>query len=307
LADPYNVVRNVIEKLRESVKVFDNEVITTNHLDIWSTKKLVALYIYIGSYLKIMRNNNFKKIHYVDLFSGSGLVNIQGKIMPGSPLIPLIRDKDGLSFYDYFFADSKKTYIKELRERSTKLYGEKNLRIENYDFDTSVRHLFSGRWPMNYHDNAYLVMVDPFGMEVSWDMLIRILGSGSVDMFLTFMTWGFQRNRSLPHSAQTMTNVFGNEDWKNREEDLVTLYRQQIEALRLGNNKPYQTGVLAVANAKGATYHLIFVSTSEKGAHGTFEWIQRHVDAVDLDLLNDAFRGATMPGSDLNFYMKSKS
>ena len=140
-------------------------------------------------------------------------------------------------------------------------------------------------------------------MEVSWDKLKQILGSGSVDMLLTFMTWGFQRNRNVARSERTMNSVFGNENWKQNE-NFVDLYCKQIQGLKLGNRKPYQTTVLAVDTAVGNRYHLIFVSTSELGAHGPFGWIKKHIDEVDLALLGDAFRGGTIDGSDLDYWIK---
>jgi len=304
LADAYTVVRNTIRELRDAVVKFDGEKVTTENLDVWSCKKIVALHLYIKPYLNIVKKR-FKKIHYVDLFSGSGLAEIQKKIMPGTPLIPLIVMKGDFNFDKYIFGDRKQEYVSNLEDRANRLYDKKipNLHVEKNEFDNMVDKIFSGKWPTyNYFDNAYLVVLDPFGMEVSWNKLVKILGSGSVDLILTFMTWGFQRNKTIPRSESAMTRVFGNEDWKQKT-DFVKLYCDQIEKLRLGNIKPFKTNVLAVQTVAGNEYHLIFVSTSEEGAQKIFSWIKDHIDQVSLKLLKDAFQGATVKGSNIDDWM----
>ena len=40
MVDAYIIVRNVVKELREAVAQFDNEKVTTDHLDIWSIKKI---------------------------------------------------------------------------------------------------------------------------------------------------------------------------------------------------------------------------------------------------------------------------
>ena len=92
--DPYPTLKRSLISLREYVVPFNDEIVTTDKHDLWSTKKLIALRYYLRPYLQIMRNKGFKKIHYVDLFSGSGLLRIKNKIMPGTSLIPLLRTKE---------------------------------------------------------------------------------------------------------------------------------------------------------------------------------------------------------------------
>ena len=79
-----------LKKLRRMVSEFENKETTTNKHDLWSVKKLIVLTYYVYPFLQILRKNGYKKIHYVDLFSGSGLLKIKNKIMPGTSLIPLL-------------------------------------------------------------------------------------------------------------------------------------------------------------------------------------------------------------------------
>jgi hypothetical protein len=43
--------------------------------------------------------------------------------------------------------------------------------------------------PDNWKDCNYLVFLDPFGLNIKWNSMERILKSGAVDLIFTFMTW----------------------------------------------------------------------------------------------------------------------
>jgi len=86
---------------------------------------------------------------------------------------------------------------------------------------------------------------------------------------------------------------------------LLEHYRYKIENIPSESWNPYKTNVMAVETKGGSKYHLIFASRSKVGAEKSFKYIQEQVDAVDKNLLNDAFKGAINPESNIDFYFKN--
>lgn len=301
MVEPYVVVREAISFLHKSVANFTSEQITTPEHDVWSVKKLIALYSYIKPYCEIMRKQGFKKLHYVDLFSGSGLLNINNKILPGTPLVPFTRLKEGYFFDDYFLSDGNGKFVVELEKRAKSMLNSTShsLTTRHLDFKNAVQEKF-GIKRGQYKDNGYLVVLDPFGFDVSWDALVDILRGRSVDVFITFMTKATERNKNIAHSENSLNNMFGDSSWK-QSTDLLKLYREKIEKIPSESWYPYKTTVIAVETAGNSKYHLIFASRAH-GAHKPFSWIQTHIDKVDKNLLKDAFTGGTIHGSNIDHF-----
>ncbi|CAE6488069.1 three-Cys-motif partner protein TcmP [Candidatus Nitrosotenuis uzonensis] len=299
---PFDVVRDTLEYLHNSVSQFNNEKITTEKNYVWSTKKLIALYLYIEPYVKIMRKKGFKKLHYYDLFAGSGLYEIYNKKMPGTPLTPLTRIKDGYVFDEYVLADRDPQYINELKKRAKIMLGQQKsqLRIENFDFDDSIRHFFGTtyRQVTDYFQNGYLIVLDPFGFTVSWSNLLRILQSGAVDIFITFQTSQSERNKSIRHSEEKLTEVFGNEKWRDWN-DHAKLYCNQIEHVIAESGRSYKTEQIFVDTDGSTSYHFIFASSAD-GAITPFRWIKEKIDSIDINNLKSAFAGATRKGANID-------
>ena len=306
MVEPYVLVREIIQKLHKSTRIFRGEIITTPEHGVWSVKKLIAVYLYIKPFIEIMRKNGYKNLHYVDLFSGSGLLKIDGNIIPGTSLIPFIRIKDGFVFNNYHLADEKQKFVTKLKERvSTIARDQANISAEVSKFDDSVRKLFSKR-NGKYKDHGYLVILDPFGLDISWEQLVQILRGRAVDIFITFMTSQTQRQTNIAHSETALTRIFGDESWKESE-NLLQHYINKIEKIPSESWNPYKTNVIAVETKGSSKYHLIFASRSKVGAQKPFKYIQEQVDAVDRNLLNDAFKGAVHPESNIDYYFSKNS
>src|SRR5207245_7321090 len=113
-----------------------------------------------------MRKYKFKKLHYVDLFAGSGLLRIKGKIMPGTSLIPLLRtkelyEKNKAYFFDYYHvSDINQKYVNTLRSRISKLKDNlpTNIILQKGDFASVSNEIFPGTYPEfgKQKDDGYL-------------------------------------------------------------------------------------------------------------------------------------------------------
>ena len=302
-----------LKTLHNMVSEFENEEITTAKHDLWSVKKLIVLRYYLYPFLQILRKNEYRKIHYVDLFSGSGLLKIKNKIMPGTSLIPLLTtaelvEKHPSHFFDHVhLSDSYKPYCDLLQDRISKLglSLSTEIDIKCRNFDESVKSLFSGKAP-EYKDrkeNAYLVVLDPYGFKVNWNNLKRIFQSGTVDLIIIFHTRLIRWNQNKVQSKSALTSMFGNEDWLdcNTDDDFIKLYCKRIESIPV-TWKQFKTKTLTVKRDTGI-YHLICASRSP-GATNVFDDIQKKFDSVDNKLLTKIFDTSLGSQSKMDGFLK---
>lgn len=315
--DPWPTIKESLIKLRDHLTGFDDgeEIITSKH-DLWSIKKLVVLRYYLYPFFEILRNNGYKKIHYVDLFSGSGFLKIKEKIMPGTPLVALLTTKEFFEnkknyiFDEYHLSDTNKKYVDALNERVKKLSGDipTTITAQQIDFSTAVDRIFSGRSPRfeDRKENAYLVVLDPFGFQVDWEHLEKILKSGAVDVFITFPTTMASWNQNKEQSAPALTKMFGSNDWVtcDSEDAFLKMYCEKIEKVPVVW-KQFKTITLTVRTSNGK-YHLI-CATRSPGAESVFSSMQEKFDAADNELLSSVFDAAVGGKLTLEDYFSKSS
>jgi three-Cys-motif partner protein len=306
---PYDWSKKRIENMYGYVKDWTDDGPGTLKHDVWSIKKLLALDYYIGPFTRILANKGFKKWTYVDPFSGSGLIKLLEKYnFPGSPLIPLFRSKEA-PFYEYYLTDNNDKYVKLLSGRVEKIRvgREINVQVKKCDFSETVEEIFVGQQPNHWKDNGYLVFLDPYGLQVDWEHMARILRSGPVDVIFTFMTWAIVWNRNNKVAESKLTSYFGDERWKQLEtqEQFVQHYCKKIQ--EFGYMNRYQTFTLDVIQKGGKRYDLI-LATQSKGGANVLQALQQRVKAVTTDLLRSAFSVAVGREVDLmSFFGPSKN
>jgi three-Cys-motif partner protein len=291
--------------LIKNVQGWDYNYITTKNHGIWSIKKLIALDYYIDSYVKILKKNDFKSWYYVDPFSGSGLIKIDNNfIFPGSPLIPLFKTEK-YPFHKYILSDYNSKYVQSLKkivaEKINKSNASKqnfNIDIQNQDCNSLIQKIFTGTKPNNWMNQSYLVFLDPFGWNIKWASMERILNSGPVDIIFTFMTWGIKWNMTMEKSKTTLNDFFGDKEWQSIENntEIVGYYCDKIK--RFGYKNKYKTYTIDVTTTSGNTYNLILASQSP-GAGNVFTDLQKRVNEVTTDCLEDAFNVTVGKTTDL--------
>jgi len=137
-------------------------------------------------------------------------------------------------------------------------------------------------------NQSYLVFLDPFGWNIKWTSMERILNSGPVDIIFTFMTWGIKWNMTMEKSKKTLNDFFGDKEWQSIENntEIVCYYCDKIK--RFGYKNKYNTYTIDVSTISGNTYNLILASQSP-GAGNVFTDLQKRVNEVTTDCLKDAF------------------
>jgi three-Cys-motif partner protein len=302
--DSYEWSKARIKTLYSNVATWEDDLYdsTAKH-DIWSIKKLIALSYYVGPFVKIMRNNNFKRLSYVDPFAGSGLIKLMKKYrFPGSPLIPLSRFSES-PFDKYLLSDINGDYISILQNRVTRICNGLpiDVSIRQSSCADAIKSIFSGRKPDRWKDQGYLVFLDSYGFDVDWTSMERILRSGPVDIIFTFMTWAVRWNKEIEQSEPKLNAFFGDKAWKSLAtgDELLSHYCRKIESM--GYLSKYKTFSIDVLQEGGRKYHLILASQSP-GAGNVFTHLQNRVKAINTDLLKAAFSVAVGGQRDLDSY-----
>ena len=91
------------------------------------------------------------------------------------------------------------------------------IQVENAEANSFLIHWCQ---QMDWSTNRAVVFLDPYGMQVNWELLQSIANTKAVDLWLLFPL-GIGVNRLLPRErlpekswADALTRIFGTEDWR---------------------------------------------------------------------------------------------
>ncbi len=201
----------------------------------WTDDKLLRLKKYLLAYTTIFdRNAGARSFSttYVDAFAGTGYRTEQKSkcgeaefelgyadteadtLYKGSARIALEIQPP---FKKYIFIDKDRNRARELTILAHQ-FREDNGHIE-------IRHQeateFFTEWcaNSNWRKNRAVVFLDPYGMQVEWDLLASIARTEAIDLWLLFPL-GIGVNRLLPRNelpptnwATRLTKLFGTDEW----------------------------------------------------------------------------------------------
>lgn len=216
----------------------------------WTKRKLDAFSKYVWSYLTIMKEHPYWKTIYFDGFAGSGSGNKQKKSELYSQLNlteeeetiykgaaeRVIKLKDNLAFDYYYFIDSN---IKAIEQLQTKLFSfpesnGKKLVFRQGDCNEQLMKLAN---TLKKKKHAALILLDPFGMQISWESIKQLKNTRS-DIWILVPT-GVVVNRLLDKKGEIthinkLESFFGLTEEEIRNEFYVksnhqTLFGDQIE------------------------------------------------------------------------------
>ncbi|HUR20849.1 MAG TPA: three-Cys-motif partner protein TcmP [Vicinamibacterales bacterium] len=249
----------------------------------WSEVKLDIVCDYAREYSKIVANQPVIREHiYVDAFAGAGshTSKTSGEMVPGSPLNAISIEPP---FSSLHFIDLNKTRVAELERLSA---ADPRVTVHHGDCnEILLRDVFP---QCRFKDfRRGLCLLDPYALNVSWEVLATAGQMGSVEVFYNLMIMDanmnvFKRDPSsvTPAQAARMTAVWGDDSWRSvayREE--TDLFGPQLEktdnpeiaeAFRLRLKKvagfKYVPPPIPMRNSKGATvYYLYFASPNKIG------------------------------------------
>ena len=209
----------------------------------WSEVKLDIVRQYAVPYSQIMTSQGFRHL-YIDAFAGAGMhvSKATGGFVPGSPVNALLVEPP---FRECHFIDLDHGRAELLRVLAKEALAERPAgpRVFVYQGDCN-EVLLEGVLPRaKYEDRRRaLCLVDPYGLDLDWEVLRRAGEMRSVDLFLNFPIMDMNRNALWRNpegvdeaDLKRMTRFWGDESWRQAAyRETLTLFGPEDE--KAGND-----------------------------------------------------------------------
>lgn len=250
----------------------------------WSEVKLEIVSKYAQAYSTIMAKQKSIKGHlYIDGFAGAGkhFSKTSRQLVPGSPLNALhIRPP----FSELHFIDLDGSRAANLRALTAA-----DSRVSVHEGDCN-RILLTEVFPRSEYSKfrRCLCLLDPYGLNVKWEVLKKAGQMGSIEVFYNFMMMDanmnvFWRNPAKvdPDQASRMDAVWGDDSWRSAayqtkqdlfgdverkapNQDIAEAFRVRLEKVA---GFKYVPAPMPMRNSRGAVvYYLYFASPNPTGA-----------------------------------------
>jgi three-Cys-motif partner protein len=277
----------------------------------WARDKLERLHKYLNAYTTIMHKQSFAGYHYIDAFAGPGMHTIRPRkssaakaqrrliepdetereneerrqYLAGSPRIALnLR----FPFSNYVFVERSPERVAALQVLQREFGKTRRILIRQADCTQYLRDQVANNPGINWRSHRAIVFLDPFGMQVRWDVIEDLAKTKAVEVFLNFPV-GMAIQRLMLRRPERFTDArrrlldeyLGSPDWfseiyrKNRTlfgEDeqqkvehsgtaIVRWYRD-----RLSRIFAHVSGAALIKNTRDAhLYYLLLASHSKIG------------------------------------------
>lgn len=309
VSDYHQWCKKHIGYLYDKIQILKNDDLPTSPGNIWSLKKLLFLDYYIAGFVKIIksRNNNFKKLFFVDTHCGTGLIKFDGRLegeyFPGSPLVAALRAEQ-FTFTDYLFSDSDENSIKILSERlkgNKTLFGNRDYDPQKLDFNDAIDNAVKKQ----ERGTAFLFFIDSVGYkEIKWTSMEKILCIPTADIIFNFMTSFIYRNKVKAETdeatAKGFDDFFGGSKWRECDSgpELLDLYRKKLESTGK------RTEVIEVfRKGENKMYDIIFVSRSS-GGYNIVDFASGILKHIDTEMFRGIFEIISKKTTQITDFMK---
>ena len=254
----------------------------------WSEVKLDIVREYAVPYSKIMTGQGFRHL-YIDAFAGAGVhvSKATGEYVAGSPLNALLVEPP---FRERHFIDLDHGRAELLRALARDALAERPAGPEVFVYQGDCNEvLLEDVLPRaKYEDRRRaLCLVDPYGLDLDWEVLRRAGEMRSVDLFLNFPIMDMNRNALWRNpegvdeaDLSRMTRFWGDESWRQAAyRETLTLFGAEGE--KAGNGViaeafrrrlhdaagfAYVPKPIPMRNRKNAVvYYLFFASQAKLG------------------------------------------
>ncbi len=249
----------------------------------WTKDKLHYLAGYLEQFVVAMRPQNWRALHYIDLFAGPGKGQVQesGEIVLGSPLMAITQQR---RFDRYFFTDLDLASMDALEKRYSVCPQNAAVHIFRGDANIQVRQIQQDimridRYIPGVWSSLNLAFLDPEGLELHWKTVETLAKIDRMDMIIYYSQMGISReiSKEIDESPPTrLDEFFGGTEWREiykrhqkRAErflhrQLIDLYKSKLATLGYqiveGGPEP------VMKNTKNAPlYRLLFMSKHELG------------------------------------------
>jgi len=258
----------------------------------WSEIKLDIVRQYALQYSRILTGQRNPELYhvYIDAFAGPGkhISRTTKGFVPGSPQIALDIKP---AFKEYYFIDIDSYKVAELKE-----IVSSRPEAHVLEGDCNSKLLIEVFPKVRYEDyRRGLCLLDPYGLDLNWEVIEAAGRMKSIDMFLNFPVLDINRNvlwrkpEGVDHADISRMNAFwGDESWKNiayrQTPNLfgeVWEIKESNRTIALAFRKRLQevaefahvSQPLPMRNTKGATVYYLFFASQQQVADN----IIRHI------------------------------
>jgi three-Cys-motif partner protein len=188
-----------------------------SEIGVWSEAKLAIVRKYAKAYSTILSKQEKLTHVYIDAFAGPGIhrAKLSGRFVTGSPLNALSVEPP---FSEYHFID---------------LDNERVRALEDFAADHGGVHLYHGDANSVLIEDIYphlsytsygraLCLLDPYGLQLNWEVIKRAGELGTVEIFLNFPIHDMNRNVLIkdpskmdPRQVQRMDDFWGDNSWRD--------------------------------------------------------------------------------------------
>jgi three-Cys-motif partner protein len=252
----------------------------------WSEIKLDIVRKYAQAYATVLANDHrIRGYIYIDAFAGAGMhiSKRTGEFVPGSPLNAL---NVAPPFSEYHFIDLDGDKAEHLRQ----LAGDApNTHFYNEDCNSVLLNKVFARARWSDYRRA-LCLLDPYALNLDWEVLRTAGQMRSVEVFLNFMVMDMNMNvlwrnpdNVLPSQLERMDAFWGDRSWRGAlyqkprgllpgfdweekvsNEEVATAYQKRLKEVA---GFAYVPDPMPMRNTRGAVvYYLFFASPNATGA-----------------------------------------
>jgi three-Cys-motif partner protein len=205
----------------------------------WSKSKLDCVEEYARAYLKVMQEQRWYTLEYVDAFAGRGTQTVRTRgvstdmcsffgdeseridteeFLIGSALRVLGASSQAKRPFDRFtFIDADRDSCAELRSVVASGYPALThaINIVCDDANAALQQYVS---TVDWSATRSLVFLDPYGLEVEWDLICKLADTKACDVWYLFPLGGVIRmmknDGKLPDAwSSRLDKLFGSHDW----------------------------------------------------------------------------------------------
>ena len=259
-----------------------------DEVGLWSEMKLEIVRDYAKEYSKIISKRKLTHV-YIDAFAGAGmhLSKTTGEYIPGSPLNALMVEPP---FKEYHFIDLDGNRTGQIRD----LAGDRrDVFTYEGDCNTILPCKVFPRVTWQKYGRA-LCLLDPYNINLSWDVVAQAGKMGTVEIFLNFMIMDINMNvlRNDPGNVdpiQTarMNRFWGDESWRTvmydntgnlfgwdekvaGNEALAEAYRKRLREVA---GFKFVPAPVPMKNSIGRTIYYLFFASPNPTANKIVEYI----------------------------------
>ena len=254
----------------------------------WTDKKLELVHKYLQAYTIIFNKNpKAQKLYtiYLDAFAGTGYRNLHPAhdenlllelgeeetqdFLKGSARIALEVEPP---FKEYVFIENDPTCASELENLRTEFLATRpNIHIYNENANSFLQTWLQRT---NWSATRAVVFLDPYGMQVDWEIIELIGQTKAIDLWLLFPL-GVAVNRLLTKSApppkkwaDALTRIFGTDEWQQafypRKKQLTLFGEEEVQAKQANFEAIGHFFLQRLQNAFSAVAPNPFVLTNSK-------------------------------------------